>query len=245
MVVESGLLTVLDLAKTAPQQSKLDEISLLLAIKVYLLCCTEEMLAKPNIIYPAINAFSSSLQSPHIQVQTNCLKILSEILRLRRGSRGMSLNFLQATGPVVLRWCLDQKINHPSCEGELCLALECLVFLESMMEVAEVEKRSQLLKIHIPILINFLGDEKLGINPNQYERKLHDVALSKLTTLGGQFKAEFKEILGSSADLRQRVEIAVIKKAEKQKAESLAAHSAVAQPVQPSIKLKMDFSNFK
>ena len=33
LVVESGLLTVLDLAKTAPQQSKLDEISLLLAIK--------------------------------------------------------------------------------------------------------------------------------------------------------------------------------------------------------------------
>ena len=33
MVVESGLLTVLDLAKTAPQQSKLDQITLLLAIK--------------------------------------------------------------------------------------------------------------------------------------------------------------------------------------------------------------------
>ena len=32
-MVESGLLTVLDLAKTAPQQSKLDQISLLLAIK--------------------------------------------------------------------------------------------------------------------------------------------------------------------------------------------------------------------
>ena len=32
-VVESGLLTVLDLAKTAPQQSRLDPISLLLAIK--------------------------------------------------------------------------------------------------------------------------------------------------------------------------------------------------------------------
>lgn len=39
-----------------------------------------------------------------------------------------------------------------------------------MMEVAEPEKRSQLLKIHIPILINFLQDEKLGGNPNQFER---------------------------------------------------------------------------
>ena len=41
----------------------------------------------------------------------------------------MSLNFIQATGPVVLRWCLDQRINHPSSEAELGLVLECLVFL--------------------------------------------------------------------------------------------------------------------
>ena len=40
------------------------------------------------------------------------------------------------------------------------------------MEVAEVEKRSQLLQIHFPILINFLQDEKLGVNPNQFERKV-------------------------------------------------------------------------
>ena len=33
LIVQSGLLRILDLVKTAPQQSKLDEISLLLAIK--------------------------------------------------------------------------------------------------------------------------------------------------------------------------------------------------------------------
>ena len=32
-VIQSGLVRILDLAKTAPDQSKLDEISLLLAIK--------------------------------------------------------------------------------------------------------------------------------------------------------------------------------------------------------------------
>lgn len=241
MVVESGLLTVLDLAKTAPQQSKLDQISLLLAIKVYLIYTTEEMLSKPNILYPAINAFSSALQSPEPQVQTNCLRILSEILR--HGSRGMSLNFLQTTGPVVVRWGLDQHLNHPASEAQLSLVLECLTFLESMMEVAEPEKRSQLLKIHIPILINFLKDEKLGANTNQFERKLHEVSLSKLTGLGGQFKAEFKELLGANAEMKQRVEEAV--RAEKRAVDSLSAQSGPAQPSQPSIKLKMDFSNFK
>ena len=47
----------------------------------------------------------------------------------RHGSRGMSLNFLQSNGPVVVRWCLDQHINHPASEAQLSLALECLTFL--------------------------------------------------------------------------------------------------------------------
>lgn len=41
----------------------------------------------------------------------------------------MSLNFLQTTGPLVVRWCLDQQINHPSSEAQLGLVLECLSFL--------------------------------------------------------------------------------------------------------------------
>ena len=50
-------------------------------ISVYLVYTTEEMLSKPDILSPAINAFSSALQSPEHQVQTNCLRILSDILR--------------------------------------------------------------------------------------------------------------------------------------------------------------------
>ena len=50
------------------------------------------------------------------------------------------------------------------------------------MEVAEPEKRSQLLKIHFPILINFLKDEKLGVNTNQFERKV-DNFISSLVSL--------------------------------------------------------------
>ena len=39
LIVQSGLLRILDLVKTAPQQSKLDEISLLLAIKGKTIIC--------------------------------------------------------------------------------------------------------------------------------------------------------------------------------------------------------------
>ena len=55
----------------------------------------------------------------------------------------------------------------------------------------------------------------------------------------------FQEILDTNSDMRQRVEQAVIKQKERQKAESLATQPSLSQPSQPSIKLKMDFSNFK
>ena len=43
-----------------------------------------------------------------------------------------------------------------------------------MFEIAKQEQKSQLLKIYIPVLINFLLDEKIDINPNQFKRKVHN-----------------------------------------------------------------------
>ena len=54
-----------------------------------------------------------------------------------------------------------------------------------------------------------------------------------------------QSILNSDGAMRVRVERAVIHNAERQKAQSLAAQLSAAEPAVPSIKLKMDFSNFK
>ena len=96
---QSGLLKILDLAKTAPAESKLDEISLLLAIKgnskmklhfktlqsmfvsVYLVSSTRSCVSSPNIKYPCVNAFSACIQSRDVHIQTAAIKILSEIFR--------------------------------------------------------------------------------------------------------------------------------------------------------------------
>ena len=55
----------------------------------------------------------------------------------------------------------------------------------------------------------------------------------------------FQSLLHSDAAMRGRVERAVLHNAERQKALSQAALQSTAQPAAPSIKLKMDFSNFK
>ena len=110
----------------------------------------------------------------------------------KEASLQISVPYIQASAPQVIQWCLQQKVNHPTTEAELMLAAESLQLLETLIDIAEVDKRGQLLTVHIPILINFLVDEKLDINANQFKRTLHEAALVKLTKLGGQFPTDFK-----------------------------------------------------
>ena len=98
------------------------------------------MLSSPNIKYPSVNAFSASLQSQDIQVQKSCLTILSQIFK--QSAIQVSVPYIQATAPQVIQWCLQQKVNHPTNEQQLQLAVESLQLLETMLEIAEVDKNA-------------------------------------------------------------------------------------------------------
>ena len=127
----------------------------------------------------------------------------------REASLDNSVTYIQATAPQIIKMSLGQNLNHPESQAELELALECLVFLESMLEIAEAERKSQLLNIHIPVLINFLSDDPNSApqfkrcyctfinlyvsHGNLYvNRLLHETTLVKLTKLGAQWPSEFK-----------------------------------------------------
>ena len=74
---------------------------------------------------------------------------------------------------------------------------------------------------------------------------LHEAALERLTKLGRSHPKEFKEILGSNQDMSERVKRAAVAASQKTKAKQQASVARAAVPAQPSITLKMDFSNFK
>lgn len=245
-IVQSGLLRVLDLCKTSYSDiERLDEVSLLLAIKVFLLYSPQHLLLAPNIKYPAINAFSTSLGSEDLVVRTSCLNILSDIFR--EANITVSVPYIHALAPQVIQWCVKQTVNHPTSEQELQLALGCLQLLETLLSVATPSQRPKLLLVNIPVLISFLVDDTNNSTPaNTFKRSLHEAALARLTRTGQQFPVDFKGILNSNTDMRQRVERAVMASQEKQKARNMVTQNRTSlQPTQPSIKLKMDFSNFK
>ena len=84
--LQAALARVLDLAKTAApagdtEHKQLDEVTLLLAVKAFLVAGSPDLLASPATMYPAVNAFSCSLQSRDTAVQTRCLQILTQLVR--------------------------------------------------------------------------------------------------------------------------------------------------------------------
>jgi len=99
----------------------------------------------------------------------------------------------------------------------------------------------------VPLLVAFLCDSDSDASP--LERRLHKVALKKLTDFGPQYPADFRSVMQSRPDLRSRLERAIQNEQAAAMAASAAKSSASAEPrpvmaTTASIKLKMDFSNF-
>jgi len=104
-----------------------------------------------------------------------------------------------------------------------------------------------MLNLLIPLLISLLVDaDKLRSIPNG-QSIVHANALERLKLMGPKYPSEFKTIIASQPQLKKALESALkaSQEAGKNVKASSSAGSFVKQPAQPTIKLKMDFSNFK
>ncbi|XP_026678517.1 HEAT repeat-containing protein 5B [Diaphorina citri] len=69
-LLQSALAKVIDLAKTVAgtNETKTDEVTMMLALAVFILHVPSEVIAAPNLQYPCINHFRQCVQSENIQV---------------------------------------------------------------------------------------------------------------------------------------------------------------------------------
>lgn len=69
-------------------ETKLDEVTMLLAIAVFVLHAPAEVVCAPNLQYPCINQFKQCLQSNNITVSRLCIqhKIMKQTVRSLMGN---------------------------------------------------------------------------------------------------------------------------------------------------------------
>lgn len=102
----------------------------------------------------------------------------------------------------------------------------------------------------VPLLVAFLSETDDDASTSPVDRRLHRLALKKLTDFGPRHPAEFHSVMQHRPDLRSRLERAI--HGQSQQAAASAARSTAgtgeqrpaAAATTASIKLKMDFSNF-
>ena len=101
-----------------------------------------------------------------------------------------------------------------------------------------------MLGVLVPILIALLGHNVGTAKPSKITKTLHDHCLQRLMKIGPQYPQPFKTIMSTAPELKQQLETAVRANQASIKAKSPVAQPKAA-PAQPSIKLRMDFSNYK
>lgn len=78
-LLQSALAKIIDLTKTGSEDTKLDEVTMMLSIAVFILHSKSSLVSIPGLQYPCINHFRQCLQSDSNQVRLKCIQTMRQI----------------------------------------------------------------------------------------------------------------------------------------------------------------------
>eukprot|EP00095_Tigriopus_kingsejongensis_P009914 maker-scaffold1364_size45483-snap-gene-0.13 protein:Tk09914 transcript:maker-scaffold1364_size45483-snap-gene-0.13-mRNA-1 annotation:"heat repeat-containing protein 5b" len=250
-LMQSTLLSLVDVAKTAPNEDQtMDETSLLFAMAVFILNCSPRVVCSPNIQYPSINAFSQALGSSNPVVRLKCAQTLNSIFHHKQ--KAISVPYIHSLLPKILAYLMSESARAVKTSEDLLFTSECLRVVENLLSsLPDQEKKGQILVFVIPILVSHLLLEGEIKDATSLRLKLHENALGKLTHLGKVFPQEVRSIFSQQGELKSRLETAIranqthLQNTKSETASAaMDAHQRKVNDHTPTIKLTMDFSKF-
>ncbi|KAH8419160.1 hypothetical protein KR222_006942, partial [Zaprionus bogoriensis] len=248
-LLQSALATIIDMTKTAGdnEERKVDEVTMLLAIAVFILHTPASVVATPSLQYPCINHFRQCLQSEHLSVKLKCIETTRSIFT--KADIKTATPYIHALAPRIIESLYAESSKLPTTELELQVTLESIVTVEQLIELAEPQHHIQMLTLLVPVLIGYLADPSKVRTLPKYQRQLHEQALQWLLKVGPKYPQEFKALMCQKPELRHKLEAAIRSQQQSislaQKASEAQRSGLLAKPQKPTIKLKTDFSNFQ
>lgn len=243
-ILQSTLSCILDFGKTSVPNKQPDQVSILLAVAVFILSAPSEVISIPNLQYPCINLFKQALQQNGENIQLKCLQTLKSIFQHPNGKP-----YIHALAPRIVE-LLGQNasqviMRQPLSDIKVSIILESFQALEILVSVAPTDKKIHMLELYVPILITVLMEPDNQNQQYSSHRMLHDYSLQQLLKVGPQYPQEFRLIISKNAHLKTRLEASI---RAGQLGTSTTEENIQTPPritaTSPSIKLKTDFSNF-
>ncbi|XP_062554350.1 HEAT repeat-containing protein 5B isoform X3 [Armigeres subalbatus] len=253
-LLQSALGKIIDLTKTGCDETKLDEVTMMLTIAVFLLHTPSSLVSVPNLQYPCINHFRQCFLSGSPMVRLKCVQTMRSIFV--NADLKVSTPYIHALAPRLIETLFAESNRNPLNDMDLAIILEGITTLEALIALAEPQNHEliqgvQMLTLLVPILINYL------LEPDQLRARskqclqLHEQSLQWLMKIGPKYPQEFKAFMGQAPDLRIKLEAAIkrnqmsaIQAKNKSEAANAAARASATQQQKPTIQLKTDFSNF-
>lgn len=138
-LLQSALGKIIDLTKTGCDETKLDEVTMMLTIAVFLLHTPSSLVSVPNLQYPCINHFRQCFLTGSPMVRLKCVQTMRSIFV--NADLKVSTPYIHALAPRLIETLFAESNRIPASDMELAIILEGITTLEALIALAEPQNR--------------------------------------------------------------------------------------------------------
>lgn len=151
-LLQSALGSIIDLTKTGCDETKMDEVSMLLAIAVFLLHTPSNLVSVPSLKFPCINHFRQCLQNEtNLIIKLKCIQTTRTIFV--NADLKVATPYIHALAPRIIETLYSPNAKYPKTELELNVVLESITTVEALISLAEPQNSKCNLFIIVYLLL--------------------------------------------------------------------------------------------
>lgn len=141
-LLQSALGKIIDLTKTGCDETKMDEVTMMLAIGIFVLHVPVKFVSNPEIQYPCINHFRQCLLSPLNTVKVKCIQTARSIFV--KAEVGVATPYIHALAPRIVEILYTSNFKKEtgiSDDLDLMVILESISTVEALVAMADPSNR--------------------------------------------------------------------------------------------------------
>lgn len=251
-IIQSSFMSLLQIPRECVRYTALKDASspglalwenLLLSFSVFILHTPNQAVSKTVLLTDCIEVFVDVIKYAPAKLRLYALKIIESMVK--SVDEDISIPFIRQCVPHVVGILEEAQTNKPSCDVELTVCRECISLIEIVLAMVEDGNRVHMMSIYVTVLIYLLYDSSSLSKANGFSRSLHEFCIQRLTATGPLYPLAFRSIMGGTPELKDKLTAGIKANEAIKTARKNMEMNKSSEPVQPQIKLKMDFSNFK
>lgn len=134
-LLQSTLACLIDLSKTGCDETKADEVTMMLGIALFILHAPS-IVSVPNLKFPSINHFQQCLQNEtNLMVKLKCIQTTRSIFV--NADLKVATPYIHALAPRIIEALCAPNAKNPKNDIELNIILESITTIEALISLAE------------------------------------------------------------------------------------------------------------